>query len=157
MARSPLLHRLHSFTALERSSKRLVVEAAFGLLVARLELLMVPFSVLARRFGDFVPPTDPRVAAAKTVSDAEQRRLIEAVGFAMAMAARNVPFEAVCLPQAMAAKAMLERRGVASIMHFGAGFGNVKPIDAHAWLDAAGLPVTGYPVSPDMAEIACFV
>jgi hypothetical protein len=83
--------------------------------------------------------------------------MVGTIASMVALAARNVPFRTVCLPQAMAARAMLERRGIASVMHFGAGFGKVKPIDAHAWLDAAGMPVTGYPISPDMAEIACFV
>jgi hypothetical protein len=32
-----------------------------------------------------------------------------------------------------------------------------KPLDAHAWLDAAGVEVTGYPVAENFAEIACFV
>ena len=30
-------------------------------------------------------------------------------------------------------------------------------LDTHAWLDAAGVEVTGYPVAPHFAEIACFV
>jgi hypothetical protein len=68
-----------------------------------------------------------------------------------------VPFKAVCLPQAMAARIMLGRRGVASALHFGAAKGETKPLDAHAWLDAAGVKVTGYPVALRFAEIACFV
>jgi hypothetical protein len=52
---------------------------------------------------------------------------------------------------------MLKRRGVASVMHFGAAKGEMKPLDAHAWLDAAGVEVTGYPVAKNFAEIACFV
>jgi hypothetical protein len=32
-----------------------------------------------------------------------------------------------------------------------------KPLDAHAWLDAAGVEVPGYPVAENFAEIACFV
>jgi hypothetical protein len=72
-------------------------------------------------------------------------------------AARYVPFRAVCLPQAMAARLMLKRRGIASTMHFGAAKGEAKPLDAHAWLDAAGVEVTGFPVAEKFAEIACFV
>jgi hypothetical protein len=52
---------------------------------------------------------------------------------------------------------MLRRRGVASVLHFGAAKGQDRPIDAHAWLDAAGVEVTGYPVAAQFAEIACFV
>jgi hypothetical protein len=39
----------------------------------------------------------------------------------------------------------------------GIRLGQDKPIDAHAWLDAAGVEVTGYPVANTFAEIACFV
>jgi hypothetical protein len=86
----------------------------------------------------------------------------EEVGWAVTRAARHVPFNAVCLPQAMAARIMLKRRGVDSVLHFGARIGQDKigrdkPIDAHAWLDAAGVEVTGYPVANTFAEIACFV
>jgi len=42
-------------------------------------------------------------------------------------------------------------------MHFSAVRGKDKPLDAHAWLDAAGVQVTGYPVQSKFAEIACFV
>jgi hypothetical protein len=57
----------------------------------------------------------------------------------------------------MAAHSMLARRGVASVMHFGAAKGQDKPLDTHAWLDAAGVEVTGYPVAKQLTEIACFV
>ena len=52
---------------------------------------------------------------------------------------------------------MLKRRGVGSVLHFGAAKGEQKPLDAHAWLDAAGVEVTGYPVAAKFTEIACFV
>ena len=97
----------------------------------------------------------------------DQARIAEEIGWAVTRAARHVPFNAVCLPQAMAARIMLKRRGVDSVLHFGARIGQDKigqdkigpdkPIDAHAWLDAAGVEVTGYPVANTFAEIACFV
>lgn len=37
------------------------------------------------------------------------------------------------------------------------GSSGYNPLDAHAWLDAAGVEVTGYPVAEGFAEIACFV
>jgi hypothetical protein len=57
----------------------------------------------------------------------------------------------------MAARVMLKRRGVASVLHFGATRGEAKPLDAHAWLGAAGVEVTAYLVAKQFAEIACFV
>ena len=127
------------------------------LFAARLALIFIPFPRLARRLGAFAPPADPRIAQAGATTAPDQARLAQDIGWAVTRAARYVPFKAVCLPQAMAAQAMLNRRGIKSVMHFGAAKGTDKPLDAHAWLDAAGVEVTGYPVAENFAEIACFV
>jgi hypothetical protein len=148
---------LRRFAEIGPHRRRLLVEAAFWLLVARIALLAVPFPRLARRIGDFVPPSDERVARAWQRGSAADASIAEEIGWATVRAARHVPFKAVCLPQAMAARIMLRRRGVPSVLHFGAAKGRDRPIDAHAWLDAAGVEVTGYPVAADFAEIACFV
>jgi hypothetical protein len=66
---------------------------------------------------------------------------------AVAVAARNVPRNAVCLPQAMAAKAMPARRGRGSSFHLGAGFDTRGKLTAHAWLVAGG-KVVARPVRP---------
>ncbi|MDR3517886.1 MAG: lasso peptide biosynthesis B2 protein [Azospirillaceae bacterium] len=149
--------RLGRVIRLDRRQKALVAEAVFWLTVARLGLMAVPFPVLARRLGDFVPPTDARViacAAAGPTANAETARRVRR---AVAAAGRTLPFEAVCLPRAMAARAMLYRRGIPSALHFGAARGPEKSFEAHAWLNAAGIEVTGYPVASRFAEIACFV
>src|SRR5580704_7226975 len=145
------------FGQIDHRRRALLVEAVAYLLAARLALIFIPFPRLARHLGTFVPPTDPRAAQAAAQTAPEQTRLAEDIGWAVTRAARYVPFKAVCLPQAMAARVMLRRRGVPSVMHFGATKGADKPLDAHAWLDAAGVEVTGYPVSKGLAEIACFV
>ncbi len=155
MARSR--SKLRRFARLDGARRALLIEAAAWLLLARLALLLVPFRRLARGLGTFVPPTDSRGAQGQPYTPHEYVLLAHDIGWAVTRAARHVPFRAVCLPQAMAARIMLNRRGVASAMHFGAARGKDKPLDAHAWLDAAGVEVTGYPVAAQFAEIACFV
>lgn len=135
----------------------LLAEAVAGLLAARVKIAALPFRRIASGLGVFVAPADPRVASAQAPAPADRARIAAQVGWAVTRAARHVPFKAVCLPQAMAAHAMLRRRGIASAMHFGARRSDEKPIDAHAWLDAAGVEVTGYPLEPGMVEIGCFV
>lgn len=154
---SSIRRRLTSAVRVGGRRRRLIAEAAGWLLLARLALVFVPFPVIARRLGAFVPPTDPRVAAAAAAADAADAALAREISWAVTRGAAHVPFKAVCLPQAMAARIMLRRRGIASVMHFGAAIGRDKPLDAHAWLDAAGVKVTGYPVAREFAEIACFV
>jgi hypothetical protein len=69
--------------------------------------------------------------------------LLLSVRKAVTTAARNVPWNAVCLPQAMAAKAMLARRGCGSSFHLGADFDAQGKLIAHAWLVAGGTIVVG--------------
>lgn len=135
----------------------LLAEAAAQLAAARLRIAILPFRTIAKDLGTFVPPADDRIAQCRAPAPEPQRRAAETVGWAVTRAAMHVPFKAVCLPQAMAAHAMLKRRGIDSAVHFGARKGEEKPIDAHAWLDAAGVEVTGYPVDAGMREIGAFV
>ena len=148
--------RPHSLKTLPARRLALLAEAALWLLLARLLLLFVPFRLLARRFGTFVPPTDSRVAAGRSGDSASAAAVAREIGWAVTSAARHVPFRAVCLPQAIAARMMLQRRGVLSVIHFGATKG-ADTLDTHAWLDAAGVDVTGFPIGGEFAEIACFV
>ncbi|HEY0107198.1 MAG TPA: lasso peptide biosynthesis B2 protein [Rhizomicrobium sp.] len=158
MARqNSIRHPLRRFAKVGGDRRRLVVEAVLYLLAARLALVVIPFPRLAKRLGAFVPPSDPRAKTKGDEAPAEHAALAREIGWAVTRAARHVPFRAVCLPQAMAAQFMLRGRGVATVLHFGAGRGADKPLEAHAWLDAAGVEVTGYPVPLHLAEIACFV
>ena len=158
MARLRLIRRLLvRFGQIDNGRRMLLLEAAGWLLVARLALVLVPFPRLAPRLGAFVSPQEARAVQASWPQSPELVARAQLIGWAVTRAARYVPFKAVCLPQAMAARIMLKRRGVASVMHFGAARGEEKPIDAHAWLDAAGVEVTGYPVAAGFSEIACFV
>ena len=149
------------FLRLTGRKKAILAEAVLGLLLARAALVLTPFPRLAARWGAFRPPSDwaPRGDVGEQASG---RAEAADVAWAVARAARYAPFRAVCLPQAMAARWMLQRRGVASVMHFGAAreggtFGvDVSP-RGHAWVDAAGVEVAGYPAARDCVEIARFV
>ncbi|PXA93029.1 lasso peptide biosynthesis B2 protein [Nostoc sp. 3335mG] len=137
--------------------RALLLEASAQLAAARLRIRILPFKAIAKDLGTFVPPGDPRIAACRATAPEDQHRTARQIGWAVTRAAAHVPFEAVCLPQAMAAHAMLKRRGIDSAVHFGARRSTDKPIDAHAWLDAAGVEVTGYPVVEGMSELGAFV
>ena len=136
--------------------RALLIEAALWLAVARLALLFLPFQWIAGHLGELVSHTD---AASTTVSGTspDDPRSAREVSWAVGCAAQNLPFKAVCLPQAIAAKAMLKRRHTSCVLHFGIAKGVVKPLDAHAWLDAAGVEVTGYPIAAMFTEVARFV
>jgi hypothetical protein len=158
MARLRSIHRpLRRFAQVGPRRRALVIEAMAWLWLSRLALIFISFPRLARRFGTFMPPTKARAEQAKHKRSPEFARIAEDIRWAVTRAACHIPFNAVCLPQAMAARVMLKRRGIKSVQHFGAGKGEDKPLDAHAWLDAAGVEVTGYPVAKNFAEIGGFV
>ena len=135
----------------------LVVEAACSLLIARLSLRILGFPAVARRFGPMLPPKDTRVPHLALDPSAPHVRTVRSVGWSVAAAARYAPFKAVCLQQALAARAMLQRRGVSSVLHFAVGAEGGSRLEAHAWLQAAGVPVVGYPLAPHLSEVGCFL
>jgi hypothetical protein len=132
--------------AMSGAGRRLVAEAALLLGVSRVLLLMVPFRriapLLSRLPAGAPPPVDPLLA--------------RSVARAVTIAARNVPFRAVCLPQAMAAKFMLARRGQRSTLHLGVGKDDAGDLTAHAWLQSDGAIVLGAARVGDVIPIARF-
>ncbi len=158
--------KMRTAFGLGRADQRLIVEAAVALLVARLRSAL-PFRIVARQLGGIVAPhmtpTIPKLVptpASRPVPNSDEDA-IQAVRWAIRMTAPSMPFRAVCLQQAIAARAMLDRRGIASVLHLGvssaAGSPKNAALEAHAWLDAGGLWVTGYPVDPALTEVGRFV
>jgi hypothetical protein len=135
--------RLRRFLQMSHRQRLMVIEAALFLGLARLALLTLPFARIApwlRRSPD---------------SGSYDAKTVLAVGDAVTIAARNVPWNAVCLPQAMAAKAMLARRGQGSALHLGAARAS-DGLTAHAWLVAGGEVVVGEAGIADVAPLARF-
>jgi hypothetical protein len=126
-----LRRKLKTFFGMSGADRLLVGEATLALAVARLIVLTVPF-----RFMESWLSRVRKTGACDEV-------LLLSVRKAVTTAARNVPWNAVCLPRAMAAKAMLERRGYGSSFHLGANFDARGKLIAHAWLVAGGTVVVG--------------
>ena len=68
---------------------------------------------------------------------------LDRIAWVVPRVAARMPFRSDCLVQALAAQAMLSRRGIASRVHLGARKGPGGGIEAHAWLTAGGRTVTG--------------
>jgi hypothetical protein len=135
--------KLASFRRLPVRDRLMVCEAALILGIARLFVIALPFRALAPWLS-----RSPDRASADNL-------LIRRVGQAVTIAARNVPWNAVCLPQAIAAKAMLARRGHGSAFHLGATIENEK-VSAHAWLTSGTVVVVGAKGMPGMSHMARF-
>jgi hypothetical protein len=135
--------RLRRFLQMPNRQRVLLLEAALFLGLARLALLALPFGRIAPWLQ-----RSPDSGAGDTAT-------VLAVGQAVTIAARNVPWNAVCLPQAMAAKAMLARRGQGSALHLGAARAG-DGLTAHAWLVVGGEVVVGEAGIAEVAPLARF-
>jgi hypothetical protein len=135
----------------------LVAEAAAALLVARTRTAISPFAAIGRRLGAFVPPDDARATASRGGGAVCDTAAARRIGWAVRTVAPLMPFRSACLQQAIAAHAMLARRGIAGVTHFGVRRGDPEPAETHVWLGAAGACVVGYPIGTDIVEIGCFV
>ena len=144
--------RWGKFFSLPLRRQRLLVEAAVCLGAARLALAFLPFPKIGKYLGQLRPPAPESVVAGVDQATAKE------IGWAVTRAATFLPFRAVCLPQALAAWQMLHMRRVPSRLHFGAAQAKEarKPLATHAWLDANGVPVTGYPVAHEFVELGYF-
>ncbi len=132
----------------------LLLEAAFWLVVARLALLVLPFSRIGRYLGALQSPSADCAAP-----DAGHVALVARIGKAVDAAADHSPVTMVCLPRALAGWQMLHRRGIVSRLHFGAlPKSSTAPTGllTHAWLSSCGVEVTGYPVAYGCVELGYY-
>jgi len=118
-----------------------VVEAVGALVLARLLLTLAPLSRWQGSLGTATPPNGPMPGMVDDETGRRARRAARAV----TQAVRQVPFEAKCLPQAMALQWMLRRRRVPARLLIG-----VLPAadrDAgdglHAWVSVGHETVIG--------------
>ena len=139
-----LRRKLRTFLNMQGADRFLVGEAMLMLAFARLIVLIVPFRFVA-----------PWLSRAPQASSSDMV-LLGRVRKAMIVATRNVPWNAVCLPQAMAAKAMLARRGCGSSFHLGANLDSQGKLIAHAWLAAGGMVVVGAAGISNVTPLARF-
>lgn len=113
--------RWHSLPA---SKKILLLEAFCALAIARCALVLLP----ARRIFRWL---ESPVRAARS----GEPDVVERVRWAVLAVARYGPVSFVCFPQALAAHAMLRRRGIGSIMHYGVRRSADRKLRAHTWLE----------------------
>ena len=136
-----MTRRWRSWQTLPDDMRPLIVEAALTLAWTR---LLVAFGLR------FCTPWMLRPGSnAAPVPDLLERQL----RWAIRIAANAVPWQSVCLPNAMAAKLMLQRRGWQSTIHLGVGFKPSGALHAHAWLEAGGIILTGQAGVEDVVPI----
>lgn len=143
------MSRLHKFWARSQAERTFVLEAAFWLGLAGLATWLLPFRWVAPRLGRKMAESSQGAGAVPAVT-------LDRVSWAVAAASRNLPWECKCLAQAMAAKAMLQCRGVASTLYLGVAKEAPAGLQAHAWLRCGERILTGRQAMAGFTVIASF-
>ncbi len=128
--------------------KGVLAEAGAALLAARLLLKILPVSALVRWLKR------PVAAVPKGRWGAgEQAAQVEEVRWAVLSVARHSPVRFVCFPQAIAAHALLRRRGVPSRVVYGVRRAADTRLCAHTWLEVGGETILGGETAPLFAAL----
>ena len=135
-----LTPRQHAELALLRYGT--LTEAFVTLIFARLAL-----RVFFRRVTRWALDRHPRATAEM------HPHLTSRMQWAISSTTRVMPGEGGCLPNAIAAKAMLARRGISSTIHLGVGRHTDGALRAHAWLEAGGTILTGAEAIPTVTHL----
>lgn len=125
-----LVRKWRAWRNYRMADRLLILEAAIWLGLTRFYVMWFPF----RWLGPWLR---------KPAAGSDQPQVALRVGRAVLTASRHVPWQAACLPQALAAKLMLALRGQGSALHLGARLDEGGALAAHAWLTCEGKIVTG--------------
>ncbi len=143
------MSRLRKFLALPHADRGCLVEAGFWLGIARLAILVLPFRWIAPGLGRHMARSPEETGAAPA-------ELLDRISWAVTTASRHLPWDCLCLAQAMAGKAMLKCRGVPCTLYLGLAKGSEAQLQAHAWLQCGERILTGQRGMTGFTVIATF-
>jgi hypothetical protein len=112
------------------------MEALWLVAQIRVGLWLFPFKLVQRRYGR------SRQRPPDSHTDMIDTGAARSIGAAVRRSSRLVP-AATCLPQALAARVMLERRAVPNELRFGVARANTGALEAHAWVEVDGAVIVG--------------
>ena len=118
------------------AARGLVLEAAVHLVAAKLALRVLPFRRLTRLFS--------RVPRRPELQGDERARVRDDVARSIQVAAERLPRAWACFPRAIAAQAMLRRRGVGTVLYYGAATLPGRGLSTHVWLLDGDVGVAGH-------------
>jgi hypothetical protein len=136
-SRGTLPKKLRTFLLLSWREKALVFEALAWLGLMRLAVLTLPFKRISAWLGSEGKETP------NTPLPEPQAQIAILVARAIRRIQPFTPWDSNCLAQALTARRMLTRRGLACTTYLGATIEGQKGIIAHAWLRCGPWILTG--------------
>ena len=135
--------RLKKFFELAPAQRSLLVRTFALVGIVRSALWVAPFPLVRRVTNRWA-----RLRPDASTSPSQASEQIADVTLAVTRASRFVP-RATCLTQALATRILLARRGIASVVRYGAARGADGNFLAHAWVESEGRVVIGGVTSPN--------
>jgi transglutaminase superfamily protein len=144
----PAFALTRKFWQLPRHDRRLLLEATLGLTVAGFAIAVLPF----RKVGQLATRPVRRKALSQQARLTETRR----IRWAIIAAATRVPWRAMCFQQGLTAQFMLRRRGIPSVLYYGAAPDEERGLSAHVWVRDGDADVIGGEIASRYAVLATF-
>src|SRR4051794_10764617 len=136
------------FWQLQWSDRLILIEAMLMLALSALAVAILPFRSIGRlsalRITRAAPPGENHSLAVRRVR------------WAIVASARRAPWRAMCFEQGIAAQLMLRRRGIASVLYFGAAPSDQRGLAAHVWVRDGDVDVVGGESASEFAVLATF-
>jgi hypothetical protein len=126
----------------------LLVEAIFWLALAWVAIAALPFRQVGLLASVRVRREEPPFG--------ERAAVVERIRWAIGACARRVPWRAKCFEQGLAAHLMLRRRGVLSVLYYGAAPHQQRGLSAHVWVRHGDIDVVGGEAASRYALLATF-
>jgi hypothetical protein len=125
-----------------------LAEALISLVIASLAIKLLPF----RRIAGLMHVSGPE----RLLDEQSCDRLVAQCRWAVRAWADRVPWRAVCFQRGLALHAMLRRRGIPSVLHYGVAQSPEKGLHAHVWIGVGDRLVLGGDEAAGFACVASF-
>lgn len=90
------------------------------------------------------------------LSHQARREMVRRIRWAIITTAARVPWRALCFQQSLAAQIMLRRRGVPSVLYYGAAQDDRSGLFAHVWVRDRDTDIIGGEIASRFSILATF-
>lgn len=129
------MYLIKKYSQLSASDKILLFEASIILIIIKLLIRLLPIRFYKKIFGK--QNSEPEIQVSEN-----QSHTLYKISQAIVRSRKVIPWKSKCLTEAIAAKIMLRKRGIASTLFLGINKDEDKMI-AHAWLRCGNTYITG--------------
>jgi len=133
---------------LDWNERLTLIEAMGVLFIASAVIAFLPFRTVGKLAAVRTRPPEP--------AQDERLLIVRRIRWAILACARRVPWRALCFEQGLTAHWMLRRRGIASVLFFGAAPHDAKGLLAHVWVRDGNVDVIGGEAAAEFAVLATF-